>query len=145
MFAVIVGTAVLYFARDILLPLAMATMLSVIFSPVARRVERIIGHLAGTALVVMGAIAMVGAIGYFLTTELTSVAYELTDYSPNIAAKLTAIQKDTPAGLQRIQRAIEDVQKQVQRAEPKAPPKPRPGPSGSTNQHRRQPEAVACR
>lgn len=126
LFAVIVGTAVLYFARDILLPLAMATMLSVIFSPVARRVERIIGHLAGTALVVMGAIAMVGAIGYFLTTELTSVAYELTDYSPNIAAKLTAIQKDTPAGLQRIQRAIEDVQKQVQRAEPKAPPKPRP-------------------
>jgi predicted PurR-regulated permease PerM len=125
-FAVIAGTAVLYFARDILLPLAMATMLSVIFSPLARRVEKIIGRLAGTALVVLGAIAIVGAIGYFLTSELTSVAYELTDYSPNIAAKLTAIEKNTPAGLQRIQRAIEDVQKQVQRAGPPTPPKPRP-------------------
>jgi predicted PurR-regulated permease PerM len=126
LFAVIVGTAVLYFARDILLPLAMATMLSVIFSPLARRIEKIIGRLAGTALVVLGAIAMVGVIGYFLTTELTSVAYELADYSPNIAAKLTAIQKDTPPGLHRIQQAIEDVQKQVQRAGPKQPPKPRP-------------------
>lgn len=43
-FAVIVATAVLYFARDILLPLAMATMLSVIFSPLARRAENVIGH-----------------------------------------------------------------------------------------------------
>src|SRR5271166_2790106 len=99
--AVIVATAVLYFARDILLPLAMATMLSVIFSPLARRVEKVIGRLAGTALVVLGAIAMVGAIGYFLTTELTSVADDLADYSPNIAAKLTAIQKYTPASLRR--------------------------------------------
>jgi predicted PurR-regulated permease PerM/methylmalonyl-CoA mutase cobalamin-binding subunit len=124
-FAVIVATAVLYFARDILLPLAMATMLSVIFSPIARRAEKVIGRLAGTALVVLGAIAMVGAIGYFLTTELSSVADELADYSPNIAAKLTALQKTTPAGLQRIERAIESVQKEVQRAGPKAPPKPR--------------------
>jgi predicted PurR-regulated permease PerM/methylmalonyl-CoA mutase cobalamin-binding subunit len=124
--AVIGGTAVLYFARDILLPLAMATMLSVIFSPIARRIEKLIGRLAGTAVVVLGVVAMVGGIGYFLTTELTSVAYQLTDYSANIAAKLTAIEKDTPPGLQRIERAIQDVQKKVQRAEPKTPPKPRP-------------------
>ncbi len=123
--AMIVATAVLYFARDILLPLAMATMLSVIFSPLARRVEMVIGRLAGTALVVLGAIAIVGAIGYFLTTELTSVAYELTDYSPNIAAKLTEVQKNTPTGLQHIERAIESVQKELQHAGPKAPPKPR--------------------
>jgi predicted PurR-regulated permease PerM/methanogenic corrinoid protein MtbC1 len=123
--AVVLATAVLYFARDILLPLAMATMLSVIFSPLARRVEQVIGRLAGAALVVLGAIAIVGAIGYFLTTELTSVADDLADYSPNIAAKLTAIQKSTPAGLERIEKAIKDVQAEVQRAGPKTPPKPR--------------------
>jgi len=122
---IIFGTAVLYFARDILLPLAVATMLSVIFSPLANRVEKLIGRLAATALVVLGAIAMLGAIGYFLTTELTSVADQLTEYSPNIAAKLTAIQQSTPASLQRIQRAIETVEKAVQRSGPRTPPKPR--------------------
>jgi len=122
---VIVSTAVLYFARDILLPLAMATMLSVIFSPLARRADKLLGHLAGTALVVLGAIAMLAGIGYFLTTELTTVVDEVADYSTNIASKLTAIQKNTPAGLQRIQHAIEDIQKQVQHANPKAPPKQR--------------------
>lgn len=121
---VIVATAVLYLARDILLPLAMAGMLSVIFSPIARRVDNLLGHLAGTALVVLGAIAMVGAIGYFLTTELTAVADELTDYSPNIASKLASIQKSMPSSLQRIEGAIDDVQKQLQRTS-KTPPKPR--------------------
>jgi predicted PurR-regulated permease PerM len=124
--AMIVATAVLYLARDILLPLAMATMLSVIFSPLAWRVEKVLGRLAGTAVVVMGAIAIVGAIGYFLTTELTSVADDLVDYSPNIAAKLTAIQRYAPAGLQRIQHAVASVQEEVRRAGPKAPPTPRP-------------------
>jgi predicted PurR-regulated permease PerM len=123
--AVTFATAVLYFARNILLPLAMATMLSVIFSPVARRAEKLIGRLAGTALVVLGAIAIVGVIVYFLTTELTSVADRLADYSPNIAAKLTAVEKKTPSSLQRIERAIESVEQELQRSGPRTPPKPR--------------------
>ena len=117
--AIVIATAVLYFGRDILLPLAMATMLSVIFSPIATRLETIFGRLAGTALVVLGAIAMVGGITYYLTTELTSVADDLTGYSDNIANKLTALQKNTPAGLQRIERAIQDVEQRVAAANPK--------------------------
>jgi predicted PurR-regulated permease PerM/methanogenic corrinoid protein MtbC1 len=117
--AIVTVTAVLYFGRNILLPLAMATMLSVIFSPIAKRVERVFGHLAGVSLVVLGAIAMVGGITYYLTTELTSVADDLTGYSDNIANKLTALQKNTPAGLQRIEQAIEDVERRVAAANPK--------------------------
>ena len=123
--AVVVATAVLYFARDILLPLAMATMLSVIFSPLAKRIEMLIGRLAATAVVVLGAVAMVAAIGYFLTTELSAVADQVADYAPNIAAKLTAMQKNTPPRLQRFERAIESVEKEVERAVPKAAAKPR--------------------
>jgi predicted PurR-regulated permease PerM/methanogenic corrinoid protein MtbC1 len=123
--AVIVATAVLYFARDILLPLAMATMLSVIFSPLARRIERLIGRLAATAVVVLGAVAMVAAIGYFLTTELTAVADQVADYAPNIAAKLTAMQKNTPPRLQRIEHAFQSVEQEVESAVPKTAAKPR--------------------
>ncbi|HVN28031.1 MAG TPA: AI-2E family transporter [Candidatus Binataceae bacterium] len=125
MLAVVFGTAVLYFARDILLPLAMATMLSVIFSPLARRIEAFIGRLAASALVVLGAVALVGAIAYFLTTELSMVADQVADYTPNIAAKLTAMQKNTPASLQRFERAIESVEKEVEHAMPKRTAMPR--------------------
>jgi hypothetical protein len=103
---VIVATAVLYLVRDMLPPLAMATMLSVIFSPLAWRAEKVMGRFAGAAVVVLGAVAMVGAIGSFLTTELTSVGGDLDDYSENSAAKPTAIQKYTPSGPQRVESAI---------------------------------------
>ena len=90
--AVIVATAVLYLGKDILLPLAMASILAVGFSPITSRLETLVGRFASAALVVVLAISTVGAIGFFLTVELTSVAVELAGYSNNIAAKLTSLQ-----------------------------------------------------
>jgi predicted PurR-regulated permease PerM len=118
--AVIVATAVFALARTILLPLAMASILAVIFSPVASRLERYVGRFASAALVVMAAIAAVAVIGYFVTIQLTAVALEVADYSNNIAAKLTAVQKSTPFWLQRIEHAVGDIERQVQKASPQA-------------------------
>ena len=42
--ALIIGTAALYFARPVLLPLAIALILSVVFSPVATRLEPYFGR-----------------------------------------------------------------------------------------------------
>lgn len=49
---VIVATAVLYAARDLLLPLAIAVVLAVIFSPIANRLEKYIGRALSAAVVV---------------------------------------------------------------------------------------------
>jgi predicted PurR-regulated permease PerM/methylmalonyl-CoA mutase cobalamin-binding subunit len=118
--AVIIATAVFALARTILLPLAMASILAVIFSPVASRLERYVGRLASAALVVLAAIAALAVIGYFVTVQLTAVALEVADYSNNIAAKLTAVEKSTPFWLQRIEHAVGDIERQVQKASPKA-------------------------
>jgi predicted PurR-regulated permease PerM len=118
--AVIVTTAVLYFARDILIPLAVASLLAVIFSPVAGRLERIVGRFVSSVLVVMTAIMAIAVIGYFLTIELTSVAVRITNYTDNIATKITAVRGSTPEWLQRIEDGIDDVERQIQ------PPAPKP-------------------
>jgi predicted PurR-regulated permease PerM/methylmalonyl-CoA mutase cobalamin-binding subunit len=118
--AVIVATAVFALGRTILVPLAMASILAVIFSPVVNRLERFVGRLISAALVVVAAIAAVGVIAYFLTIQLTAVALQVADYSNNIAAKLTAVEKSTPLWLQRIEHAVGDIERQVQKAGPKA-------------------------
>ena len=118
--AVIIATAVFALARTILLPLAMASILAVILSPVASRLERYVGRFASAALVVLAAIAAVAVIGYFVTVQLTAVALEVADYSNNIAAKLTAVEKSTPLWLQRIEHAVGDIERQVQQANPQA-------------------------
>ena len=125
--AVIVTTAVLYFARDILIPLAVAVLLAVIFSPIASRLERFVGRFASSFLVVVTAIMVIAGIGYFLTVELTSVAVQITDYTDNIAAKITALRGSTPEWLQRIEDGVKDVEQQLQKPEPR--PKRSPSPT----------------
>ncbi len=122
--ALIIATGALYFARPVLLPLAIALILSVVFSPVATRLERYFGRLLSAALVVLVAIAAISAIGYFLTIELTTVADQVAGYSDNIGNKLAALEKSTPPWLQHIKDAVTEVQRRVASVEP-APRKER--------------------
>jgi len=115
---VVVATVILYFGKDILLPLTMASILAVAFSPIASRLETFAGRFVSAALVVMLAISAIGAIGFFLTVELTSVAVEVAGYSDNIAAKLSRLQGSTPAWLQSVESGVKDVERRLQKAEP---------------------------
>ena len=112
--AAIVATVVLHFAKDILLPLAMASILAVAFSPIAGRLERFVGRFLSAALVALSAIAAIGAIGYFLTVKLTSVAVDVAGYSGDIASKLANLEGSTPAWLERIEYGVKDIQNQLQ-------------------------------
>jgi predicted PurR-regulated permease PerM/methanogenic corrinoid protein MtbC1 len=117
--AIIVATAVLYLGAEILMPLAMASMLAVIFSPVATRLEAYVGGLISAALIVLAAVVALVAVGYFLTVELTEVAVEVSDYSDNIAAKLSALEKETPLWLQRVQHGVGDVEQRLEQTNQK--------------------------
>jgi predicted PurR-regulated permease PerM/methanogenic corrinoid protein MtbC1 len=118
--AIIVATGVLYFASEILLPIAMASMMAVIFSPVASRLERYIGRVAAAGLVVMTVIAAAVAIGYFIAIELTATVDEISEYSHNIAVKIASLENKTPAWLQRVQNTVKTVQEEVQKSTPQA-------------------------
>ena len=111
--AMIIATGALYLGRPVLLPLAIALILSVVFSPVASRLDRYFGRLVSAALVVLVAIGLLTAMGYFLTIELTSVADQVAGYSDNIGNKLAALEKNTPPWLQHIQEAVTEVQRRV--------------------------------
>ena len=86
--ALIIATGALYLGRSVLFPLTIALILSVVFSPVATRLERYFGRLISAALVVLVVIGAIAAIGYFLTIELTTVADQVAGYSDNIGNKL---------------------------------------------------------
>ncbi len=111
--AIIVATVVLYFAKEILIPLTMATVLAVIFSPLAAWLERFVGSFVSAAMVVFATVTLVIGLGYFVSVELTQVAVQVTSYTDNIATKLTALRGSTPEWLQRVQNGVKDVEQQV--------------------------------
>jgi predicted PurR-regulated permease PerM/methylmalonyl-CoA mutase cobalamin-binding subunit len=125
--AIIIATAVLYFAKDILMPVAMAAILAVIFSNIASRLEQFIGRFASSALVVITVVFAVAALTYFLAVQLTAVAVGVTDHSENIAKKISAVLGATPEWLAHIEYGVTNIEQQLQRAQPK--PKSKHGPT----------------
>lgn len=86
-FAVI---AFLYFAGEILRPLALSVLLSFALAPGGTRLlERLrLPRAAAVALTVLVALVLLGGIGYIVGQQLTSLANRLPDYQQNIEEKL---------------------------------------------------------
>jgi predicted PurR-regulated permease PerM len=116
---VVVAAAVLYVAKDILIPFALAAMLALLLSPMANLTERFMGRTLGTALPVLLAVGAITMSSYYFTVELSGVADDLVDYSDNIADKINALQLSAPPIIRRIEGAVEEIQHQVSKPEHK--------------------------
>lgn len=111
---IIIASLVLYLAREVLLPIAMAGILALISSPLVNRFEVYVGRVISAGAVVLITVLALTSLGYFFALELTSVAVDLTAYTNNIAHKISALEKSTPAWLQQIQEAVKDVEQQLE-------------------------------
>ena len=76
--------AMLYLARDLFIPLALAALLTFLLSPLVTRIERWLGRIAAVLLVVATIFAATGAAGWVLTRQLVDLATKLPDYKENI-------------------------------------------------------------
>ena len=69
--------ATLYFAGDLFIPLALASLLTFLLSPLVARIERWLGRIAAVLLVVAIIFAATGAAGWVLTRQLVDLAQYL--------------------------------------------------------------------
>lgn len=81
--------ALLYFARDIAIPLALALLLSFILSPLVMRLRRWnIPKIAAVMVAVAITFAIVGTIGALVGEQLVKLAGEIPRYQYNLQAKI---------------------------------------------------------
>jgi predicted PurR-regulated permease PerM len=84
--------AFMYFAGEVLKPLALSVLLSFALAPAARLLER--WHLpraAAVVLTVVLSLALLGGIGYVVIQQLNSLAKRLPGYQGNIEDKLSGV------------------------------------------------------
>ena len=91
----------LYFARDLLIPLALAALLTFLLSPLVAKIERWLGRIVAVLLVVAIIFAATGAAGWVLTRQLVDLATKLPDYKENIQTKLRSIKASKRGRLSR--------------------------------------------
>jgi predicted PurR-regulated permease PerM len=107
----------LYFARDFLLPLVMALLLDLLFSPVVGYFTRLCsGAPVGAAIVVVGLLALVSFGAYELSTPVERWVSE----APKTLATAEARMKKLTKPLERVRRTAEQVETATRGA---APPK----------------------
>jgi len=104
--------AALYFTRDILIPLALATLLTFLLSPLVARIERWIGRIAAVLVVVFLILGFTGMAGWVFTRQLVDLARKLPDYKANMAQKLQAFKVPSGGALTRLSETFEDLKKQ---------------------------------
>ena len=117
----LIAAAVLYLARDVLVPFALAILLAFLLAPAVRRFERWkLGRVVSTLIVVALGFSLIGAISYVAGLQAVSLAAKLPEYRANITAKIREIQRPGTGKLAQAHKAIKDLEKQADPS-PQAP------------------------
>jgi predicted PurR-regulated permease PerM len=84
--------ALLYFARDFLIPVALAALLVFLLSPVVKRLERIgVPRVAGVAAVALAILSAVALALWFISGEVTELVGSLPDFKATFLEKLRTL------------------------------------------------------
>jgi predicted PurR-regulated permease PerM len=109
--------ASLYCAQAVLIPVALAILLTFLLSPVAGALERIaLRRLPSVIVVVVLTFSLLGGIGWIVTLQFGSLANELPTYRKNIRQKIADIREAGKGGaLEKVQKTAEDVKQEFQK------------------------------
>lgn len=113
--------AALYFGRALLIPLALAALLTFLLAPLVTRLERWLGRIGAVLLVVALIFSATGAAGYVLTRQVIDLATKLPDYKENIQAKLRPFKTAKGGIFSRFSETVEELKKDLPGSETPEP------------------------
>jgi predicted PurR-regulated permease PerM len=126
---VVVIVAALYFGKAVLMPLALAVILSFVLAPPVRILRRIgLPNPPAVLLVVVSAFAVIFAVGALITQQVGSLADQIPTFQTTLKGKVKAL-KEVAAGGGAIERAsdtLKDLQQELERPADDARPPPAP-------------------
>src|SRR4051812_33538296 len=102
--------AALYFAREILIPLALATLLSFVLSPVVSWLERWgLRRVLAVAVVMILAATPIVVVGWVVSQQFSEQATHLPEYRTRIEGKLDALRAGQGSAVGRAMRLFREV------------------------------------
>ena len=101
---------VLYWAQAVLVPFALAILLTFVLTPPVTWLERWIGRVPAVLLAVTLVFTLLGLAGWGLTRQMRHLAAELPGYRANIQAKIADVRGAGKGGtVEQLQETIEDL------------------------------------
>ena len=126
--------AILYLARELLIPLAFAIVLSMILAPAVALLQKLrIGRIPSALFVFVVASCSAGAIGWVIVNDFVDVAIGLPQYRANIDRKLQAFNAPGSSALGRAADSVKELSNQLATVKPVPPPSDLPSPGAITS------------
>jgi predicted PurR-regulated permease PerM len=106
--------AICYFAQKVLLPIALAVLLSFLLAPIAKRLEKWkLGRIGAVTVTVGLAFALITAIGWLVTLQVVDLLERLPNYEQTLVHKIEAIRVSTGGILGRVEETADRIEKAV--------------------------------
>jgi predicted PurR-regulated permease PerM len=108
--AVAIVLAALYWAQEVLIPLALAVLFCFLLAPLVKRLERWgVRRIPAVVLVVLFAFTVLAGTSYMVASQLISLTAKFPEYKGNIQHKVLAFRQSTEARLGRITETFRDI------------------------------------
>ncbi|MEO6816347.1 MAG: AI-2E family transporter [Edaphobacter sp.] len=115
--------AVLYFGREVFIPLALAGLLAFLLVPVAAILEKWgIGRTPSTLLVILFSAVGAAALGWVMLGQIYNLAVELPQYRDNVTEKIDALHLTRAGKLSRTVDMLSSISKQISNEGASTPP-----------------------
>jgi predicted PurR-regulated permease PerM len=116
---VVLVVACLYWARVVLIPVALAVLLTFLLNPIVNRLQRRgLGRTPSVILTVVVAFSLLGGIGWVTVLQITTLVNELPRYTHNIKQKIADLRAVGKGGIiEKIQETIQKITEEVEKAE----------------------------
>ena len=102
--------AILYFAKDVLIPLALAILLSFVLVPVVQQLQRWrFGRVPATLIVTVFAFAIIGILAWALGHQLINLAQQVPQYKQNLLTKIRSVQSPLGSSLLKTKDTVQEL------------------------------------
>src|SRR6185503_1244888 len=101
----------LYWLQAVLVPIALAVLLTFLLGPVVGTLQRRgLGRVPSVLVTVVLALSVLGGVGWTLTRQLVTLADELPRYSENIHRRIADLRGASQGGsMEKVQQTVEEV------------------------------------
>jgi len=117
------AAAILYLAREVLIPLALAILAAFLLAPLVRQLEHLrLGRIGATFIAVVLGFSLIGGVGLVAARQALSLAEKLPEYRENIRAKIRSVRGQQEGAIGKAAEAIKDLENEAAPAAPQPMP-----------------------
>jgi predicted PurR-regulated permease PerM len=111
--SICVVVAGLWFMQDVLIPLALAILLTFLFAPIANRLERWkLGRVGSVLVITITTLALILILGWVVGKQVLSLANDLDRYQTNIRYKIKSFRGSGPNVTSKVADAVEGIKEE---------------------------------